>query len=153
KPAQRLRTLRTACSPGRLCDLLHQRLLVSLPPPLFRLLLGGTNQLPGGFNSRCGPSPFDGAPGFRTYQELGSFRHGPKEPLKIMTGAPSPATKSFWNLGGLTSWQFGRAVFEQMIANNVFGRAAELAFYFLFALFRLIFFMTTLFGLFASYSV
>jgi len=70
-----------------------------------------------------------------------------------MTSAPSPATKSFWNLGGLTSWQFGRAVFEQMIANNVFGRAAELAFYFLFALFRLIFFMTTLFGLFASYSV
>ena len=77
----------------------------------------------------------------------------PKEPLKIMTSAPSPATKSFWNLGGLTSWQFGRAVFEQMIANNVFGRAAELAFYFLFALFRLIFFMMTLFGLFASYSV
>src|SRR5215472_2106801 len=70
-----------------------------------------------------------------------------------MTSAPSPATKSFWSLGGLTSWQLSRAVFEQMIANNVFGRAAELAFYFLFALFRLIFFMMTLFGLFASYSV
>ena len=70
-----------------------------------------------------------------------------------MTGAPSPATKSFWNLGGLTSWQLGRAVFEQIIANNVFGRAAELAFYFLFALFPLIFFMMTLFGLFVSHSV
>ena len=50
-------------------------------------------------------------------------------------------------------WQLGRAVFEQIIANNVFGRAAELAFYFLFALFPLIFFMMTLFGLFASHSV
>jgi len=50
-----------------------------------------------------------------------------------MTSASSPATKSFWNLGGLTSWQLGRAVFEQIIANNVFGPAAELAFYFLFA--------------------
>jgi membrane protein len=69
-----------------------------------------------------------------------------------MTSAPCPATKSFWNLGGLTPWQLGRAVFEQIIGNNVFGRAAELAFYFLFALFPLIFSMMTLFGLFASHS-
>ena len=70
-----------------------------------------------------------------------------------MTSPPSVAGRSFWELGGLTSWQLGRAVFEQIIANNVFGRAAELAFYFLFALFPLIFFMMTLFGLFASHSV
>lgn len=70
-----------------------------------------------------------------------------------MTSPPSVAARSFWKLGGLTSWQLGRAVFEQIIANNVFGRAAELAFYFLFALFPLIFFMMTLFGLFASHSV
>jgi len=70
-----------------------------------------------------------------------------------MTSPPSVVARSFWKLGGLTSWQLGRAVFEQIIANNVFGRAAELAFYFLFALFPLIFFMMTLFGLFASHSV
>jgi len=56
-------------------------------------------------------------------------------------------------LGGLTPWQLGRTVFEQINANNVFGRAAELAFYFLFALFPLIFFMMTLFGLFAAHRV
>jgi len=39
-----------------------------------------------------------------------------------------------------------------MIANDIFGRAAELAFYFLFALFPLILLMTTLFGIFASHS-
>ena len=70
-----------------------------------------------------------------------------------MTGPPSVADKSLWKLGGLTPWQLGRAVFQEISANNVFGRAAELAFYFLFALFPLLFLMMTLFGLFASYSV
>ena len=70
-----------------------------------------------------------------------------------MTSPSSVAARSFWKLGGLSSWQLGRTVFEQIIANNVFGRAAELAFYFLFALFPLTFFMMTLFGLFASRSV
>jgi len=70
-----------------------------------------------------------------------------------MTTPTFAATRSFWKLGGLTPWQLGRTVFEQIIVNNVFGRAAELAFYFLFALFPLIFFLMTLFGLFASHSV
>ena len=61
--------------------------------------------------------------------------------------------ESLWKLGGLTPGQLSRRVFEQIIANNVFGRAAELAFYFLFALFPLILLMMTLFGLFASYRV
>jgi membrane protein len=68
-----------------------------------------------------------------------------------MTGPPATAT--LWKLGGLTLAQLGRTVFAQIIANNVFGRAAELAFYFLFALFPLILLMMTLFGLFASHSV
>jgi membrane protein len=76
-----------------------------------------------------------------------------KEPPEIMTTPSSFAARSFWKVGGLSSWRLGRTVFEQIIANNVFGRAAELAFYFLFALFPLIFFMMTLFGLFASHSV
>jgi len=61
--------------------------------------------------------------------------------------------RSLWKLGGLTPWQLGRDIFEEIIANNVFGRAAELAFYFLFALFPLILLMVTVFGLFASHSI
>ena len=75
---------------------------------------------------------------------------------RVIIRATSPhsvAAKSFWKLGGLTPRQLSRAVFEEITANNVFGRAAELAFYFLFALFPLIFLMMTLFGLFASHSV
>jgi membrane protein len=70
-----------------------------------------------------------------------------------MTNPPAVAAKSFWKLGGLTPGQLGRAVVEEIDANNVLGRAAELAFYFLFALFPLIFLMMTLFGLFTSHRV
>jgi len=59
--------------------------------------------------------------------------------------------ESLWTPGDLTLGQMSRNVFEQIIANNVFGRAAELAFYFLFALFPLIFLMMTSFGLFVSH--
>ena len=61
--------------------------------------------------------------------------------------------KSLWKLGGLTPGKLGRRVVVQIIADNVFGRAAELAFYFLFALFPLILLMVTFFGLFASNSL
>jgi|SRR5208337_1371153 len=70
---------------------------------------------------------------------------------------PQPSTaiqsESVWKLGGLTPRQLIRNVSEEVIANNLFGRAAELAFYFLFALFPLILVMMTLFGLFASRRV
>jgi membrane protein len=71
-----------------------------------------------------------------------------------MTSPQASTAKQFeslWRLGGLTLSHLGRDVFEEMIANNVFGRAAELAFYFLFALFPLLLIMMTLFGLFASH--
>ena len=61
--------------------------------------------------------------------------------------------KSLWTLGSLTPWQVGRNVFDQIVANHVFGRAAELAFYFLFALFPLILLMMTSFGLVAAYRL
>src|SRR6516162_4900743 len=78
----------------------------------------------------------------------------PKPPLAgIMARPPSAAAKSLWELGGLPPAQLGRTVFEQIIANDILGRAAELAFYFLFALFPLILLVMTVFGLFASRRV
>ena len=61
--------------------------------------------------------------------------------------------KSIWKLGGLTPRQLTRNVVSGIRANNFFGRASELAFDFLFALFPLILFMLTLFGIFASHSM
>ena len=62
-------------------------------------------------------------------------------------------TSSLWKLGGLTVSRLAREVFDEIIENNVFGLAAELAFYFLFALFPLILILVTLFGLFASHRL
>jgi membrane protein len=73
-----------------------------------------------------------------------------------MTNTESPTatqSKSVWNLSGLTLSQLARNVAANIGANNLFGRASELAFEFLFALFPLILIMVTLFGLFASRSV
>ena len=74
--------------------------------------------------------------------------------LQMTSSASSiKPSESLWQLGGLTLGQLGRALVDRIVANNVFGRAAELAFYFLFALFPLIFLMMTLFGLFAAHRV
>ena len=66
--------------------------------------------------------------------------------------SPVKQTKSLWKLGGLTFSQLCRGVFDEIIANAVFGHAAELAYYCLFALFPLILIMMTLFGMFVSKS-
>ena len=60
--------------------------------------------------------------------------------------------KSFWKLGGLTFSQLCHGVFNEITANDVFGQAAKLAYYWLFALFPLILIMMTLFGMFGSTS-
>jgi len=68
----------------------------------------------------------------------------------------SPSTgkqlESIWKLGGLTFWQLTRTVFHGIAEDDLFGRASELAYNFLLALFPLLLFMLTLFGLFASRS-
>lgn len=61
-------------------------------------------------------------------------------------------SKTLWNVGGLAFPQLCRGVFNEIIANDVFGHAAELAYYCLFALFPLILVMMTLFGMFVSHS-
>jgi membrane protein len=60
--------------------------------------------------------------------------------------------KTIWNLGGLTFWQFTRGVVHDIDKDDLFGRASELAYNFLLALFPLLLFILTLFGLFASRS-
>ena len=57
-----------------------------------------------------------------------------------------------WNLGGLTFWQLTRRVVHGIDKDDLFGRASELAYNFLLALFPLLLFILTLFGLFASRS-
>ncbi len=53
---------------------------------------------------------------------------------------------SLWERGGLGWAELGRRVWSEMNEDDVWGRAAQLAYYFLLALFPLLIFMTTVFG-------
>ena len=72
--------------------------------------------------------------------------------LKSMTSPLSSNAKQFkspWKFRGLTFAQLGQVcgdVFKEIIANNLFERAAALAFHFVFALFPLILLMVNLLG-------
>ena len=57
---------------------------------------------------------------------------------------------SMWNLGGLTWKELAKRVWHEVTEDDVFGRAAQLSYYFLLALFPLLLFLTTLLGYFAG---
>src|SRR3954470_16763447 len=54
---------------------------------------------------------------------------------------------SLWGLGGLTLKNLGMRVWGEIQTDDVFGRAAQLAYYFLLALFPLLLFLTSVIGL------
>ena len=60
---------------------------------------------------------------------------------------------SIWNLGGLTFRQLGQRVWDEIDDNNLLGRASELAYNFLLALFPMVLFLLAMFGLFAGRGV
>jgi membrane protein len=60
---------------------------------------------------------------------------------------------SIWNLGGLTFRQLGQRVLAEIDDNNLLGRASELAYNFLLALFPMVLFLLAIFGLFAGRGV
>lgn len=55
-----------------------------------------------------------------------------------------------WSLGGLTWKELAKRVWAEIIADDVFGQAAKLSYYFLLALFPLLLFLTSLLGYFAQ---
>jgi membrane protein len=57
---------------------------------------------------------------------------------------------SMWGLGGLTWKELAKRVWHEMQEDDVFGRAAQLSYYFLLALFPLLLFLTSLLGYFAE---
>jgi len=73
--------------------------------------------------------------------------------MRTLGRATAVHHEPIWRLGGLSPWQLLCNVRDEMIANNLVVRAAELAFYFLFALFPLILVMMTLFGLFTTQRI
>jgi membrane protein len=60
--------------------------------------------------------------------------------------AQTDPRRSVWKLGGLRVTELGRRVIAEMQDDDCLGRAAQLAYYFLFALFPFFLFLTTLLG-------
>jgi membrane protein len=58
-----------------------------------------------------------------------------------------------WNLSGLSWTEFSRRVWSELKEDDILGRAAELSYYFLLALFPLLLFLVTLLGYFAESSL
>jgi membrane protein len=54
---------------------------------------------------------------------------------------------SLWRLGGLKWSSLGKRVISEIESDDVFGRAAQLAYYFLLALFPMLLFLTSMIGL------
>ncbi|HZQ18679.1 MAG TPA: YihY/virulence factor BrkB family protein [Terriglobales bacterium] len=59
---------------------------------------------------------------------------------------------TIWNLGGLSTRQFAKKVIAGLNDDNIIGRAAELAFNFVLALFPMLIFLLSLLGLFAAHG-
>ncbi|MBA3806475.1 MAG: YihY/virulence factor BrkB family protein, partial [Acidobacteria bacterium] len=53
---------------------------------------------------------------------------------------------SLWTLGGLTWKQLAGRIWKEINKDDVFGRAAQLSYYFLLALFPLLIVLVTLLG-------
>jgi membrane protein len=91
-----------------------------------------------------------------TFKKLTSSLPGPKMHLfRLVHPAVRPKTAitekaSPWKLGGLTPWQLLMRVYREFDEDEVFTRSAALAYYFLSALFPMIFFLTAVLGLFAK---
>jgi membrane protein len=60
---------------------------------------------------------------------------------------PRPARLSPWRLGGLTPRQLGKRVYEEVWTDELLDRAAALSYYFAFALFPALLFLTALIGM------
>ena len=63
--------------------------------------------------------------------------------------APGEKRPSPWELGGLSLWELGKRVGRSANEDDVFGRSAQLAYYFFLALFPALIFFTALIGLLA----
>ena len=70
----------------------------------------------------------------------------PPTPGEPTRAAPPGSRPSAWALGGLGVTELGRRVIAEIRDDDCLGRAAQLAYYFLFALFPFFLFLTTLLG-------
>ena len=70
----------------------------------------------------------------------------PPTPVEPPRATPLESRPSAWNFGGLGAKELARRVIHEIQEDDCLGRAAQLGYYFLFALFPFFLFLTTLLG-------
>jgi membrane protein len=108
---------------------------VQTPPP--RVAVTPSREPPAG---RTSPMVYD------TPQPPPTERAAPPAPGEPPRAAPPESRPSPWQFGGLGVTELGRRVLAEIRDDDCLGRAAQLAYYFLFALFPFFLFLTTLLG-------
>jgi membrane protein len=77
---------------------------------------------------------------------MAAIYDAPLTPGEPTRGAPPDSRPSPWKLGGLGAKELARRVLHEIQDDDCLSRAAQLAYYFLFALFPFFLFLTTLLG-------
>jgi membrane protein len=108
---------------------------VQTPPP--RVTVMPAREPP---EARTSPTVYD------TPQPPPTERAAPPAPGEPPRAAPPGSRPSAWALGGLGVTELGRRVIAEIRDDDCLSRAAQLAYYFLFALFPFFLFLTTLLG-------
>ena len=74
----------------------------------------------------------------------------PPRRSKSPNGGTMPAAASPWKFGGLSTTELGKRVWSEFNKDRILGHSAELAYYFMLALFPALLFLTALLGLLAG---
>jgi membrane protein len=113
------------------------RLVRPVQTPLPRVAVTPSRELPA---ARTSPTVYD------TLQPPPTERAAPPAPGEPPRAAPPESRPSAWTFGGVGVTELGRRVLAEIRDDDCLGRAAQLAYYFLFALFPFFLFLTTLLG-------
>ena len=76
--------------------------------------------------------------------------HSTPRRSKSQNGGIMPAAASPWKFGGLSTTELGKRVWSEFNKDRILGHSAELAYYFMLALFPALLFLTALLGLLAG---
>src|ERR1051326_4676158 len=74
----------------------------------------------------------------------------PDEKLSESQLSTEEQVETIWNLGGLTPKQLVRRTWAEILHDDIFGKASEIAYNLLFALFPMLLFLLAIFGLMAG---
>ncbi len=88
--------------------------------------------------------------GQRAHDVAKPLNGGIAEGTEVSAASKRDPTAAGFSMGGLSLWKLTSRVWASSLDDEIFDRSAELAYYFLFALFPALIFLSAMFGIFSS---